>query len=139
MIILFFLLGEEFCKNLSEDADKMEEWWFDVRALLIVSCLFSSFAAYVEILHQLFEKVQRHFTTIVMVIANLLLLIGLSMFTKKHELPDTYKYGWGFVLSWVAFVFGIAVIAVGAVSSNVSNGGFNIQMEEPVKAKSQLA
>lgn len=117
----------------------MEEWWFDVRALLIVSCLFSSFAAYVEILHQLFEKVQRHFTTIVMTIANILLLIGLAMFTNKHELPDTYKYGWGFVLSWVAFVFGIAVIAIGAVSSKASNGGFNIKIEEPVKSKSETA
>ena len=124
---------------MPEDEDKMAEWWFDVRALLIVSCLFSSFAAYVEILHQLFEKVQRHFTTIVMTIANLFLLIALSTFTNKHELPDTYKYGWGFVLSWVSFVFGIAVIVIGAVSSKVPNGDFNIQMEEPIKSKAETA
>lgn len=123
--------GEEFCKDLPEDADKMPEWWFDVRALAIVSCLFSSFGCYVEILHQLFEKVQRHFTTGVIFIANLLLLVALSMFTKNNTFDfESYQYGWGYILSWVAFIFGVAVIAIGAVASVGVRERFNIQMDE---------
>jgi len=138
--------GEEYCKDLPEDEHKMPEWWWDMRALVIVSCLFSSFATYVEILHLLFEKVQRYFTTVVMFLANLLLLIALSMYTKKVDDFEVYnkfgyggtyeyKYGWGFILSWVAFVVGIAVIVIGAVSAKSINREFELNMsaEEPSK------
>lgn len=108
--------GEKECKDLPDD--KKTEWYDDVRALAIVSCLFSSFALFIEIIHQTAEKVQKHFTVFLVFLSDLLLLIAVSMFTKKHNFDfGMYEYGWGFMLSWVAFVFGIGATVIGVVAT----------------------
>jgi PMP-22/EMP/MP20/Claudin family. len=129
--------GEDWCKNLPGD-DDMPEFYLDVRALAIVSCLFSSFAAFVEILHLLFERVQRFFTTIVMLIANILLVIALGLFTSKNEYDfNVYEYGWGYILSWVAFVVGVGVVVIGFLSAYFVNsqGEFDLSNAEEMKSK----
>ena len=128
--------GEDWCKNLPND-DNMPEFYLDVRALAIVSCLFSSFAAYVEILHLLFEKVQRYFTTVVIMIANIMLVIALGLFTKKNEYDfKVYEYGWGYILSWIAFAVGILVVALGFLAAFCGNdqGQFDLNNAEEMKS-----
>lgn len=108
--------GEKECTNLPDD--KEEEWYDDVRGLAIVSCLFSSFALFVEIIHQTAEEVQKHFTVFLVFLSDLLLLIAVCIFNKKHDFDfGVYEYGWGFVLSWVAFVFGVGATVIGIVAT----------------------
>ena len=98
----------------SYDSDDVPEELRATQAFMLLSVLTTIVACVLAIYHYLKDKIQVKIIALVMVIAFVLALIGLSVYTDNYSDAD---FGWSYALGWVGAI-GALVAGIVAFISN---------------------